>query len=194
MAQAASTTQPAQHPKLLTSPSVAKPAPALLVPPSSLPAQPPKDEPPHSSGRPQSLPEGAGMGRPPGFRAGAAPAYWIWQGPRGGWRVRTTTNNAPHVFRGIIKGVTGPINNVHPTRTEFHDRVWKTRDGSWAFSFNTSSHADGFTFVVRDEGCVQFDLQLDGGPEPKHIYVGGGMVEPSSGFFIVCPRGAQASR
>src|SRR5262245_50971742 len=64
MAQPASTTQPAQHPKLLTSPSVAKPAPALLVPPSSLPAQPPKDEPPHSSGRPQSLPEGSGMGRP----------------------------------------------------------------------------------------------------------------------------------
>jgi hypothetical protein len=160
---------------------------AAIKQPTSIP-QPPREDPPYTSGRPAQLPEGAAAGRPPGFRPGAPAAYWIWQGPRGGWRLRTTTGGAVHAFRGHVRGVTGAVSNVHPSRTEFRDRFWKTREGTWAFSFTTSGHADGFTFVTRDDGCVHFDLQLDGGPEPKRVFVGQGEVQPSSGNFIVCPK------
>jgi hypothetical protein len=172
---------------------VIAPAPAGTMTPAVVPTQPAKDEPPRSTDRPAMLAEGAGEGRPPGFRSGAPAGYWIWQGPRGGWRLRTTTANVQHVFRGHIRGMTGAISNVHPTRTEFRDRIWKTNDG-WAFSFKTEGHADGFTFVTRDEGCVLFDLQLDGGPEPKRVTLGKAQVAPATGHFIVCPRGAPKPR
>jgi hypothetical protein len=170
------------------------PAPATTgrltsPPPQPLEAQPAKDVPPSSSGDPARMPEGAGTGRPPGFRPGAPAAYWIWQGPRGGWRIRTTTLGKPHVFRGRIRGATGEVTNVQPSRVEFRDRVWRERDGSWAFSMRTSAHADGLTFVTQDNGCVVFDLQLDGGPETKKIFVGRGELQPSSSFFVVCPKG-----
>jgi hypothetical protein len=172
-------------------PTFIKPPPAMTAP-----AQPPKEEPPHSSGRPQPLPEGSAMGRPPGFKAGAAAAYWIWLGPRGGWRVRTTTGDSSHVFRGHVRALTGPpavISSVQPTRTEFSDRIWKTQTG-WAFSFKTSGHADGFSFLTREPVCVVFDLQLDGGPEPKRVFVGREQVEPQSGFFVACPPGLTSSQ
>ena len=62
-------------------------------------------------------------------------------------------------------------------------------DGRWAFSFNTDGHADGFTFMTRDGGCVRFALDLDAGPLPKRVFVGRGEVQPRSGHFIVCPPG-----
>lgn len=192
-ARTPATAQPAAAPAPAAQPVAAKPQPTFIKPPPSMtaPAQPPKEEPPHSSGRPQVLPEGAPMGRPAGFKAGAAAAYWIWLGPRGGWRVRTTTGESSHVFRGHVHALTGPpavISSVQPTRTEFSDRIWKTKTG-WAFSFKTSGHADGFSFLTRDPVCVVFDLQLDGGPEPKRVFVGREQVEPQSGFFVACPKG-----
>jgi len=120
-------------------------------------------------------------------------AYWIWQGPRGGWRIKTTTKRLLHLFRGYLRGTTGAITNIHPSRTEFRDRVWRTGAG-WAFSFKTMGHADGFTFMTRDNGCVGFDLQLDGGPHPQRIFVGRGQVEPPSNHFIVCPKGATPTK
>jgi hypothetical protein len=158
-----------------------------------LPAQPAREAPPHSAGRPEHLPPGAAAGRPPGFKPGAPAAFWIWHGPREDWRVRTTTAGAPHVFRGHVHGVTGAIARVHPSRTEFHDRLWQTKEG-WAFVFKTAGHADGFTFVTRDGGCVRFDLLLDGGPHPKRIFVGKGEISPKSNHFVLCPAGAPAAR
>ncbi len=149
-------------------------------------------DPPKSTGKPTVLRPGVGTGRPAGFKPGAEAAYWIWQGPRGGWRIKTTTKDALHLFRGRFDATTGPISSVEPSRTEFRDRVWKTREG-WAFSFKTQGHADGLIFNTRDNGCVSFDLQLDGGPTPKHIFVGRGEVEPGSSYFVVCPKGKRAS-
>lgn len=145
-------------------------------------------EPPHSRSLPELLPPGAGTGRPPGFEPDAPAAYWIWQGPQGDWRVRTTTARSLHVFRGRLHGTTGSVVNVHPTRTEFRDRVRRARDG-WVFDFRSAGHADGFTFATDDNGCLRFDLQLGGGPEPKRIFVGHDEVQPKSGHFIVCPKG-----
>ena len=79
------------------------------------------------------------------------------------------------------------------SRTEFRDRIWK-RNESFAFSFKTKSHADGFTFVSENNGCVRFDLQLDGGPEPKRIFVGSKELQPSSNHFVVCPKNAPSLR
>lgn len=146
------------------------------------------DVPAWSEGRPTILPEGIASGRPASFRSGAPPAYWIWQGPRGGWRLRTTTQNAPHVFRGRIKSTSSTIVNVHPSRTEYRDRIRRTSDG-WIFHFRTEGHADGFTFMAQDQGCVHFDLQLDGGPVTKRVFIGQAEHEIRSGHFIICPKG-----
>ena len=133
--------------------------------------QTPFEEPPEYQGRLDQLPPGAAIGRPPGFRPGAPPAYWIWQTPRGGWLLRTTTAGETHLFRGRIAGAPGEIVNVHPQRTEFRDRIRRTRSG-WVFSFTTAGHADGYTFMTRQGDCVRFDLELDGGPKPKKVFVG----------------------
>lgn len=71
---------------------------------------------------------------------------------------------------------------------ELRDRVRKTRAG-WAFHFVTQAHADGLTFETRDNGCVRFDLRLDGGPLPKRIIIGDTQYSPATGHFIVCPKG-----
>jgi hypothetical protein len=150
--------------------------------------QAPFEEPPEYQGKVETFPPGAAVGRPPGFKPGAPAAYWIWQGPRGSWLLRTTPGGAPHLFRGRITGVSGEIVNVHPLRTEFRDRIRQTRKG-WAFSFTTATHADGFTFMTRDGGCVRFDLELEGGPQPKRVIIGHGELQPQIPHFVVCPAG-----
>lgn len=99
------------------------------------------------------------------------------------------------MFRGRIKGVSGAVVNVHPSRTEHRDRVAHTSDG-WMFNFRTQGHADGLTFGTQDGGCVRFDLQLDGGPVPKRVFIGAKEISPRSGHFVLCPhpKNAQPSR
>ena len=96
----------------------------------------------------------------------------------------------PHVFRGHFDTVGGNISAVEASRTEFRDQVWKVREG-WAFHFKTQGHADGLTFSAHDNGCVRFDLQVDGGPHKKRIFVGKSEYEPASNHFVVCPKGMQ---
>ncbi len=164
------------------------PGPGSQAPPpaATVPTQTPFDEPPAAAGRPERLRAGIALGRPRDFRPGAHAAYWIWQGPRGGWRLRTTTQNRPHVFRGRVQGVTGPIEQLHPTRTEYGDRMRRSSQG-WVFSFTTTGHADGFTFHVGDQGCVRFDLKLDGGAQPLRIFIGRRQTQPASSHFVLCP-------
>jgi hypothetical protein len=91
--------------------------------------------------------------------------------------------------------MTGAVVNVHPVRTEHRDRVAHTAQG-WMFNFRTSGHADGLTFGTQDGGCVRFDLQLDGGPVPKRVFIGAKELQPRSGHFMLCPNpnGAKPSR
>ncbi|MBW2526410.1 MAG: hypothetical protein JRI23_19675 [Deltaproteobacteria bacterium] len=149
-------------------------------------ARSPLDVPPWSNGRSETFQPGIAAGRPAGFRPGAPAGYWIWIGPRGDWRLRTTTAGAPHVFRGRLRGMTGKVVNVHPVRTEHRDRVAHSGEG-WMFNFRTQGHADGLTFGTQDGGCVRFDLQLDGGPVPKKVFIGAGEVQPRTGNFVLCP-------
>jgi hypothetical protein len=169
-------------------PTVARPAPVPV--PAPPPSEPPS-EPPSSRDRPVLLPDGIAAGRPGGFRPGAAAAYWIWQGPRGDWLVRTTTGGEPHAFRGRIHGTAGgtiDAQSLRSSRRELGDRV-RASDGALVFSFDTAGHADGFTFATVGGGCVRFDLQLDGGATPKRIWIGKAQHEPASAHFIVCPKG-----
>jgi hypothetical protein len=191
-------TQPARHrrahrPQASTAPGPAATTSDDFVGASTLPPQPPRETPTRSALRPVALTKGAAVGRPPGFAPDAPPAYFIWQGPRGGWRLRTTSGDASHLFRGHIASSTGPITNIEPSRLELRDRIWPTDDG-WAFSFRTGSHADGFTFTIPDGGCATFDLGLDGGPVPKRVFVGRRQIEPASGHFVVCPADARDRR
>jgi hypothetical protein len=162
--------------------ATAAPAPSVVV-------QPTHDLPPASNARPVSLSPGAAEGRPEGFKPAAPAAYWIWQGPRGSWRVRTTTKNMLHLFRGRVVGESGALVDVQPSRNQLESQIHKTDDG-YAFAFKTSAHADGFNFTTRDGGCVRFDLQLDGGPHPKRIFVGKAQHQPAGSHFVVCPAGA----
>lgn len=160
---------------------------------STLPPQPPRDLPARSPLRPVSLPNGAAVGRPPGFEPDAPPAYFIWQGPRGGWRLRTTSGDGSHVFSGHISTARGAIADVEPSRLELGDRIWKT-DGGLAFNFRSAGHADGFTFHIPEGGCATFDLSLDGGAVPKRVFVGRRQIEPGSGHFVICPDGRPERR
>jgi hypothetical protein len=92
------------------------------------------------------------------------------------------------VFRGRITPIKTTISSMSPSRTELRDRVWK-KGGTWMFSFKTAAHADGITFKTKGDGCVKFDLQLDGGPVTKRIVVGKGQVSPATNHFIICPHG-----
>lgn len=172
----------------------AQPAPAAAPPNvATTRAKVPRRLPPASKTRPILLPEGSGIGRPGGFRPAAPAAFWVWQGPRGNWRLRTTTAGRRHSFRGRVASVTGRIVNVKPTQFEMRDRVWPA-GGGYAFDFKTKGHADGFVFAVSGNGCVRFDLRLDGGPVAKRIVVGRRQINPSQAHFIVCPPGVKPGR
>jgi hypothetical protein len=152
-----------------------------------LPPQTPVDEPPETKTPPEQLPPGVANGKPPGLEPAAPAAYWIWRAPSGVWKLRTTTATQLHTFRGRVHGVKAPIGAVRPSRTELGDRFVRAPDGNLYFKFTTNGHIDGLDFRVRDNGCVRFDLQLDGGPAPKRIHVGAQSVEPKSNHFVVCP-------
>ena len=166
-----------------------RPAPAASPKPTlprvTLPA---RQDPPRSRTKAHKLRDGIGEGRPAGFTMGADPAFWIWQGPRGAWRVRTTTKSEQHLFQGHVQGVTGTLVRVRHARNELRDHIWGKGRGR-SFSFRTNGHADGFIFSTDDNGCARFDLLLDGAPKPSQIFIGRGQVNPSSGHFILCPRG-----
>ncbi len=167
------------------------PAPAPAQVAVATIVQPAKSPPPASRSRAVLLEGDPARGRPPSFRPGADAAYWIWSGPRGSWRLRTTTKDEMHTFRGYIHGVSGDIVQIQPSRMEHADRIWPLEEGNrrtYAFSFKTNGHADGFIFSTRDEGCVRFDLQLDGGPQQKKIMIGQAELQPTSQHFIVCPK------
>ncbi|MEM1032819.1 MAG: hypothetical protein AAF928_22125 [Myxococcota bacterium] len=158
--------------------------------------------PPHGA-RAERLNDGTCAGRPAGFRPDAAPAFWIWQGPRGNWRVRTTNGGGAKTFRGLIHGVSGPIVAMRPSRDALRERVWVVDrtpgdNRSWAFSFASDIHADGFIFAAEGNGCVRFDLKditdapgasgTDAAARPV-VYLGARQVRPRNGHFMVCPRG-----
>ena len=187
-ARAPRATKPKSKVKAKTKPAVrARPAPPLV-------AQPPKNSPPRSSARPDIMAPGVGAGRPDGFRSGAPAAYWIWQGPRGRWRVRTTTAKLLRHFSGHVQSMTSVLTGFDPSRLELRDQLWLDQPG-WAFSFKTKGHADGFTFADKSNGCVKFDLVL-GRPrnKPAQIFVGRNQVKPSGGHFILCPQGRLPTR
>jgi hypothetical protein len=108
--------------------------------------------------------------------------------------VRTTTTKLLRHFSGHVRGMTSVVSGFDPSRLELRDQIWLDRPG-WAFSFMTKGHADGFTFAVKDNGCVKFDLVL-GRPrnKPAAIIVGRGEVRPSGGHFILCPKGRVPTR
>lgn len=150
----------------------------------ALPPQPPMEAPPTTPGAAEELAAGVADGKPAGIEPGSPAAFWIWRNPAGVWKVRTTTAKLPHLFRGRVKGVRSPIGTVRPSRTEFADRVAKAGQ-EVHFNFATKGHVDGFDFRVQ--GCVRFDLQIDGGPAPKKIFVGQGVASPKTNHFILCP-------
>jgi len=163
---------------------VAQPGPAA---PGAPPAgRQPVGDPPEPAKGAAELPPGSANGLPRGLNPGAPAAYWIWQDPADGWHLRTTTAGASHQFMGRILAISGDIVGVKPMRTEHRDRVRYTKRGL-VFDFQTQGSIDGIDFRASDNGCVRFNLKIDGGPAPKRVFVGSAGTEPPHAHFMVCP-------
>ncbi|MBK7394767.1 MAG: hypothetical protein IPJ34_00310 [Myxococcales bacterium] len=132
---------------------------------------------------PQPTNNSVASGQPPHLHPSAPAAYWIWRDSNGWWHVRTTTKKYLHRFHGTVKSVGGNIAMVKGTRLEMNDRL-KTNGKALWFAFDTQGHLDGFDFTTSDNQCVTFNLSTSAG---KAIYVGAGEVQPSTGYFTVCP-------
>lgn len=86
-----------------------------------------------------------------------------------------------------MKGVQKPIGKVHPSRTEFGDRIKRGTGGEVIFRFHTMGHIDGFDFRAPKDTCIRFDLQLDSGATAKKVSIGKGAVAPKTNHFTICP-------
>ncbi|MBI5537233.1 MAG: hypothetical protein HY898_31215 [Deltaproteobacteria bacterium] len=166
-------------------PERSRSAPVTPGPGAPAPGRQPVADPPEPAKGAAELPAGSANGLPKGLNPGAPAAYWIWQDPSDGWHLRTTTAGVPHQFMGRILGVSGEIVG-RPMRTEHRDRVRFTKRGM-VFDFQTQGSIDGLDFKASDNGCVRFNLKIDGGPAPKRIFVGSNSLEPPHAHFMVCP-------
>ena len=152
-----------------------------------LPKQQPVEDPPATQGMPEETAAGVAEGKPKGAEPGAPAAFWIWRNAAGVWKLRTTTAKKLHEFRGRVKGVQKPIGKVHPSRTEFGDRIKRGTGGEVVFRFHTMGHIDGFDFRAPKDTCIRFDLQLDSGATAKKVHIGKDSVSPKTNHFTLCP-------
>lgn len=133
-----------------------------------------------------TLPASTADDRPASLQETSGPGFWVWRGPQGAWHVRTTTAAQQHSFRGeiAVQGE-GLLTDLRANRTELNDRVRGNPSGA-AFEFKTAGFEDGVDFKVEPGNCIEFDLQLDGKPAPKRIFIGGRQTNPSSHVFKLC--------
>lgn len=136
---------------------------------------------------PVQMAAGLADGKPPRLRPSAAMAYWVWQGTKGDWHLRSTTAQQLHRFQGRIRPREGAsLNNVKATRLEWGDRV-RVQGQDIVFDFSTQGGEDGFDFTLSGNACVEMDLRIDGAAHPKLVVIGKTEQAPAAGHFIVCP-------
>jgi hypothetical protein len=135
---------------------------------------------------PIQMASGLADGRPPRLRASAAMSYWVWQGAKGEWHVRSTSQQL-HRFQGRIRPLDGAtLGNPKATRLEWGDRM-RLQGKDIVFDFSTKGGEDGFDFTLNGNACVDMDLRIDGTSHPKLIVIGKTEQAPASSHFIACP-------
>lgn len=178
---------PAPAPAAPAQPAAAVPAPAPA--PAATPAAPAPAyaETPEPSEAPKEIRFSVADGRPKGLVRGAFEAFWVWHDLNGKhWHVRSTTHSTMHRFQGSVIGEGGKLTDIHPTRTEWGDRIRANARGV-SFDFHTNGDEDGFDFKVSGTHCVRMYLLIDGKPDPARINVGASDAHPPAWHFKVCP-------
>lgn len=124
--------------------------------------------------------------RPAGYQETSGYGFWVWRGPKGGWHVRTTTQGKSHHFHGeiAVRG-SGVMTDLKASKAELNDRVRGNPSGV-GFEFQTAGFEDGVDFKVEPGNCIEFDLKIDGKPQPGKIYIGGRQTNPGSYWFKLC--------
>ncbi len=136
---------------------------------------------------PSQMAAGLADGRPARLKPSAAMSYWVWQGAKGDWHLRSTTSQQLHRFQGRIRPLEGAsLGNLKATRLEWGDRM-RLQGKDIVFDFSTQGGEDGFDFTLNGNACVEMDLRIDGTAHPKLIVIGKSEQAPASSHFIACP-------
>lgn len=141
-----------------------------------------------SSSTPAPVSMAAATGRAGGLAAGAGQSFWLWRDDDGLWHLRSTAPRAGRNFQGLIRPLPGTlITDVKPLRAE-GPRDHVASDGKVvAFHYWTRNTVDGFDFRIQGDGCVEFDLRIDGDGDPNHIRIGKSEHRPRDSHFLLCP-------
>jgi len=175
-----------------TPPAAVAPAPPPAVAPTPaaaaepVPPQPTFAPTPEPVEKPAEHPHGFARGQPKDLQAGHPESLWVWHDDAAQWHVRSTTHAQEHRFSGRVWVSQGSIASVHPTRTEYNDRV-RLSGRSIEFDFHTRGGIDGFDFSVAGAPCVHFALLVDGKGDPGRVKIGGNSVHPKHHVFTACP-------
>lgn len=150
-------------------------------------ATPPTPLPP-SSTHATELPMSVAEGRARELATGNNRAYWIWVDPDGLWHVRTTAARAGRHFQGTIPPTAGgEIVDLRNIGLESDDKIGFL-GRTLSFKWRTRNRIDGFDFRLRGEGCLEFDLSIDGDATSRFIYLGKAKTRPEGAHFILCPK------
>jgi hypothetical protein len=120
----------------------------------------------------------------PTFSPSSPPAYWIWHGRDGVWRVRTTDGNSLQKFGGRINIRTGNLSGIRISRVDLERRM-DVKGQTISFNYATNGQSEGVDFTVEEPNtCVMFSL---GARPNKRIFVGARMIQPPDEDFLLCP-------
>lgn len=135
---------------------------------------------------PVELPASTADDRPAGYQETSGAAFWVWRTSKGQWHVRTTSGGKENSFHGeiAVRGE-GVMTDLKANRAELNDRVRGNPSGV-GFEFKTSKFEDGVSFKVDPGVCLEFDLKVNGKPQPNKINIGGRQVNPGSHWFKLC--------
>jgi hypothetical protein len=135
---------------------------------------------------PIQMAAGLADGKPARLKPSAALSYWVWQGARRDWHVRSTSHQL-HRFQGRLRPLQGAsLSHLKATRLEWGDRM-RLQGKDIVFDFSTEGGEDGFDFTLNGDACVEMDLRIDGTAHPKLIVIGKGEQAPAASHFIACP-------
>lgn len=111
--------------------------------------------------------------------------YWVWR-DASNWHLRVSTDGLHHRFRGSVELPEGAIKHFSTVGLQWKgDRVWL--ENSKRISFDLAVHGGIMGFDWQTEArCGEFNLYLDGKPQPERIFLGERLHTPSTAAFEVC--------
>ncbi len=111
--------------------------------------------------------------------------YWIWLDD--GWlHVRVTTGERAHRFQGsltVLKGTLGPL---ELEKAGMAEQVAAQGD-SVQFDLEPGRNAEEGFRVRTEQGCLRFDLYVDGAHRPERVHLGPRRLSPKGVPFERCP-------